>query len=166
MLGLASLFSLVASFVTSLRASGWAFSAAGAAFSAGAAPSSFFSSWNHVSIHVRCGPRQFLKSSLAGMTYTAGGGGTAATGTTTTTTASPAAATSGLTTAGTLGTTLSIGTLALVVRLRLAGELDGHLTLEDLLAGELGDGALGLAGSREVDKGIANRAVGARVLWD
>jgi hypothetical protein len=65
-----------------------------------------------------------------------------------------------------LGTTLKVGTLGLLVRLGLAGELDRDLALKDLLARELGDGAVGLAGSREVDKGVTDRAVGARVLRD
>lgn len=60
------------------------------------------------------------------------------------------------------GSTLSL----LGILLGLAGKLNGNLALQDFLARELGNGALGLAGGREVDKGVANRAVGARVLWD
>jgi hypothetical protein len=44
--------------------------------------------------------------------------------------------------------------------------LNGNLALKDLLAGELLDGTLGLSGSGKVDKGVADRAVGARVLGD
>lgn len=59
---------------------------------------------------------------------------------------------------------LTVGTLGLLVRLGLASELDGDLALEDLLAGELSDGTLSLARGREVDEGVADGAVGARVL--
>ena len=52
------------------------------------------------------------------------------------------------------------------VLLGLARKLDRDLAIEDLLARELSDGTLSLAWGREVDKGIAYRAVGARVLWD
>jgi len=68
--------------------------------------------------------------------------------------------------AGTFGTTLSVGTLGLLVRLGLASELDRDLALENLLAGELSDGTLSLGGSREVDEGVTDGAVGARVLRD
>jgi hypothetical protein len=70
-----------------------------------------------------------------------------------------------VTAASALGT-LDVGTLGLLVRLRLAGELDRDLALKDLLAGELSDGTLSLGGGREVDEGVADRAVGARVLRD
>lgn len=95
-----------------------------------------------------------------GKTYTTA---TATTSTSATATARAATTASGLAAAGTL--TLD-GTLGLLARLGLAGELDGDLALEDLLAGELSDGALGLAGGREVDEGVTDRAVGARVLRD
>lgn len=147
----------VASLVTSLSASGWA-SAAPASSAAGAAPSSFFSSCNHVS-----GVPVTRKKNNLGETYTAA----ATTASTPTTgTASPATTTGRLTAAGTFSTTLGVGTLGLLVRLGLASELDRDLALQDLLAGELGDGTLGLAGSREVDEGVTDRAVGARVLRD
>jgi hypothetical protein len=68
--------------------------------------------------------------------------------------------------AGTLGATLKVGTLGLLVRLGLAGKLDGDLTLQNLLARELSDGTLSLAGGRQVDEGVTDRAVGARVLRD
>ena len=71
-----------------------------------------------------------------------------------------------MTAAGTFGTTLDVGALDLLVRLGLAGKLDGDLTLQNLLARELSDGTLGLAGSRQVDKGVTDGAVGARVLRD
>jgi hypothetical protein len=70
-----------------------------------------------------------------------------------------------VTAASALGT-LDVGTLGLLVRLGLAGELDRDLALKNLLAGELSDGTLGLGGGREVDEGVADRAVGARVLRD
>jgi hypothetical protein len=71
-------------------------------------------------------------------------------------------------TLGTLGTVTSThGTLSLLAGwLRLAGKLNGDLALKDLLAGELSDGTLGLAGCRQVDESVADWAVGAWVLWD
>jgi len=97
--------------------------------------------------------RRFIK------TYTPSAPGTAST----TTTAGTAAATSGVPAAGTL--TLTVGTLGLLTsRLGLAGKLDGHLALKNLLAGELGDGALSLCWRGEVDEGVADGTVGARVL--
>jgi hypothetical protein len=100
-------------------------------------------------------------------TYT---GGTATTGTTTSTAATATAATTaGSAAAGALRTrTLAVGTLnsLLASRLGLASELNGDLALEDLLAGELLDGTLSLGRSGEVDESVADRAVGARVLWD
>lgn len=48
-------------------------------------------------------------------------------------------------------------------RLGLAGNLDGDLALQDLLAGQLLDGRLRLGSSGKVDEGVADRAVGARV---
>jgi hypothetical protein len=88
-----------------------------------------------------------------------------ATGTATTTAA--AAATARGATAVALGGTLAVGDVRLLTsRLGLAGELDRDLALQDLLAGKLGDGALGLGGSGEVDEGVADGAVGAGVLGD
>lgn len=88
------------------------------------------------------------------------------TATTATATAATASATSRGTAAGTFRTrTLTISTLCLLTsRLRLASELNGDLTLEDLLAGELLDSALGFRRGGEIDKSVANRAVGTRVL--
>ncbi len=86
--------------------------------------------------------------------------------TTATATARTATATSGLAAAGTIAGTLTVGALGLLSRLGLAGELDGDLALEDLLAGELSDGALSLVGCGKVDESIADRAVGTRVLRD
>lgn len=83
---------------------------------------------------------------------------------TATTAATGATATAGGLTAASAFMALTGGTLGLLVRLGLASELDGDLALEDLLAGELSDGTLSLVGSREVDEGIADGAVGARVL--
>ncbi len=96
-------------------------------------------------------------------TYTAV---TAATSTAATATAGATATTGGVAAASTLSTTLDGGTLGLLVGLGLASELDRDLALKDLLARELVDGTIGLSGSREVDKGVADRAVGARVLRD
>ena len=96
-------------------------------------------------------------------TYTAV---TATTSTAATATAGATATTGRVAAASTLSTTLDGGTLGLLVRLGLASELDGDLALKDLLARELGNGTVGLGGSREVDKGVADRAVGARVLRD
>jgi hypothetical protein len=63
--------------------------------------------------------------------------------------------------------TLSVGTLGLLAsRLGLASKLNGDLALEDLLAGELGNGTLGLTGSRQVDEGVADGAVGTGILGD
>lgn len=42
--------------------------------------------------------------------------------------------------------------------------MDRDLALEDLLAGELSDGALSLGGGGKIDEGISNGTVGARVL--
>jgi hypothetical protein len=50
--------------------------------------------------------------------------------------------------------------------LRLAGELDGHLAVEDGLAVQVLDGALGLGGSGYVNKGVTDGTSGARVGWD
>ena len=97
-----------------------------------------------------------------GITYTlAVAAGTAATATTRSTTS-----TGGLAATGTLAGALTVRTLSLLSLLRLAGELDRDLALEDLLAGELCDGALGLIGGGKVDEGVADGAVGSRVLRD
>ena len=50
--------------------------------------------------------------------------------------------------------------------LGLAGELDRDLAVKNGFAVELGDGALGLGGGGEVDKGVADGAGGARVDGD
>lgn len=96
-------------------------------------------------------------------TYTAA---TATAGTSTTATASPAATTGRVPAAGAFGTTLDVGALRFVAGLRLPSELDGDLTLQNLLARKFGDGALGLAGGRQVDEGVTDGAVSARVLRD
>jgi hypothetical protein len=49
---------------------------------------------------------------------------------------------------------------------RLASKLNRDLALKNFLARELGDSTLSLGRSGEVDKGVANGAVGAGVLWD
>jgi hypothetical protein len=56
--------------------------------------------------------------------------------------------------------------MLLASRLGGTGKLDGNLALQDLLARKLADGALSLARRGEVDKGVANRAVGTRILGD
>ncbi len=96
-------------------------------------------------------------------TYTAA---TSTTSTSATATARTAATASRLAAACAFTTGTLSSTLALLVRLGLASELDGNLALKDLLARELSDGTLSLAGSREVDKGVTDRTVGARVLRD
>jgi hypothetical protein len=95
-------------------------------------------------------------------TLTASAGGAASTTTATT------AATSGSSTTRALGTrAVTVGTLRLLTsRLRLAGKLDGNLSLKDLLARKLLNSTLGLGRSGEINKGVADRAVGARVLRD
>jgi hypothetical protein len=95
-------------------------------------------------------------------TLTASAGGAASTTTATT------AATSGSSTTRALGTrAVTVGTLRLLTsRLRLAGKLDGNLSLKDLLARKLLNSTLGLSRSGEINKGVADRAVGARVLRD
>ena len=50
--------------------------------------------------------------------------------------------------------------------LGLASELDGDLAVEDGLAVELGNGALGLRGRGEIDEGVAAGAGGAGVGRD
>lgn len=98
------------------------------------------------------------------VTYTAA---TTATRTAATATARPTATASRLAAAGTLTTgTLSVGTLRLVVRLGLAGELNRNLALQNLLARQLSDGTLSLAGGRKVDESVTDRALGTRVLRD
>jgi hypothetical protein len=94
-------------------------------------------------------------------TYTAA---TATAGTSTTATAGPAATTGRVPAAGAFGTTLDVGALCLVAGLRLPSELNGDLTLQNLLARKFGDGALGLGGGRQIDEGITDGAVSARVL--
>lgn len=96
------------------------------------------------------------------MTHTSSAGATTTTTTASASTPSRSSATRSLSTG-----TLSVGALGLLTSgLRLASQLDGNLALKDLLARELLDGALGLSRSGEVDKGVTDRAIGARVLWD
>lgn len=99
-----------------------------------------------------------LLSILALTTGTTGTSAVASTTATTATTRSAAASALGASTLGSLS--------LLTSRLGLAGKLNGNLALENLLAGELLDGTLGLGGSREVDEGVANRTVGTGVLGD
>jgi hypothetical protein len=84
------------------------------------------------------------------------------------TTATAATATTGGGTAALLVAASTLGTAAgaLSVRLGGAGKLDGDLAVEDGLAVQLSDGALGLGGSRQSNEGIADRARGARVGGD
>jgi hypothetical protein len=79
-------------------------------------------------------------------------------------TTSPTTAASRTTTAGLVATTtFAAAYTTLGLRLRLAGKLDRHLALKDDLAIELRNGALSLGWSGQVDKGIANWTVGARI---
>lgn len=48
----------------------------------------------------------------------------------------------------------------------LAGQLYGDLAVEDGLAVELVNGALGLGWGRDIDEGVANGASGTGVGWD
>lgn len=94
-------------------------------------------------------------------------GAASASASSTTTTASAPTTARGAAASALVARTLTVGSLCLLSSgLRLAGELDRNLALEDLLAGELSDGALGLGGSREIDESVANRAVGSRILRD
>ena len=99
-----------------------------------------------------------LLSILALATGTTGTSAVASTTATTATARSAAASALGASTLGSLS--------LLTSGFRLAGKLNGNLALENLLAGELLDGTLGLGGSREVDEGVANGTVGTGVLGD
>lgn len=95
----------------------------------------------------------------ASTTYSTGTTGTAAVAS-----AATAATATRSTAAGALGASTLCGLSLLTSRLGLAGQLNGNLALEDLLAGELLNSTLGLGGSREVDEGVANGTVGTGVL--
>lgn len=96
-------------------------------------------------------------------TYTTGSAGASSVATT-----APASASSRGATASALTTrTFTVGCLSLLASwLGLASKLNGNLAFKDLLAREGLDSTLGLSRGREVDKGIANRTVGAWVLRD
>jgi hypothetical protein len=85
-----------------------------------------------------------------------------------TATASSTATTATAATAGGLATTGSALTALgdLSSRLRLAGELDGDLAVKNGLTVQLLDGTVGLGGGGNVNKGVADRAGGARVGGD
>lgn len=86
---------------------------------------------------------------------------------TTATAATATAAASGPLTALVAARTLTATRAVLGLNgLGLASELDRNLTLKNLLAGQLLDGGVGLVGSSEIHKGIADRAVGAGVYRD
>jgi hypothetical protein len=91
----------------------------------------------------------------------------AASSATATGTASAATATASATAAA-VGTLLvaSLGSNLLLVVFRLPGELNADLALEDVFAGEVRDGLVCLIGRLQVDEGITDRAVGARVDGD
>lgn len=93
---------------------------------------------------------------------------TAATGAAATATASATStATSRRSAARTFSAGLTIGTLRLLlVRLGLASKLNRDFSLENFLAGELSDSSVSLTWGGEIDEGVANGTVGARVLWD
>lgn len=95
-------------------------------------------------------------------TYTSTTASTAATATATATAAGRSAATGVVVAIGALTTAAG----ALAVSLGLASELDRDLAVKNGLAVEIGDGALGLRGSGEVDEGVANRTGGAGVGRD
>jgi len=97
-----------------------------------------------------------LDSAVGGLTLlaTAAASSTATTATT--------AAAGGLAAAGSALTALG----DLSSRLRLAGKLDGDLAVEDGLAVQLLDGAIGLGRGGHVNEGVADRASGARVGGD
>lgn len=84
----------------------------------------------------------------------------------TSTSATAATATTRSSASRSLSTTFTVGSTLgfLTSRLGSAGELNRDLSLEDLLAGELSDGTLGLGGGGKIHEGITNGAVGARVL--
>ena len=104
-----------------------------------------------------------LSGALA--TYTTGSTRTTSSATTASSTAACLSATTTFASGTSLTSTCS--TLSLLgVRLGLASKLDRDFALENFLTGELSDSTLSLAWGRQVDKGISDRAVGARVLWD
>jgi hypothetical protein len=77
-----------------------------------------------------------------------------------------ATATATATTSSTGATLLTIGAFLLVVLIGLASELDRDLAFEDIFAGEISDGLFSTLSSLQIDKGIANRTVGAGVDGD
>ena len=94
--------------------------------------------------------------------------GLGSTGRATLTATGAASTTAAAATATTTRTTLlvaSLGRLLLIV-LGLAGKLDTNLALEDILARQILDSLGGLIGGLQIDKGIANGSVGARVDGD
>lgn len=107
-------------------------------------------------------------------TYTSATTETAATATTPATSAAavggPLAslcATGALVTAGTsFLVLLLLLLLQLLLLIGLASKLDGDLTLEDFLAGQSSNSILSLLSGGKVDKGVANRAVSARIHRD
>jgi len=81
---------------------------------------------------------------------------TTTTGSAATTTTSRRAATSAF----------STGLCLLGSRLGLASQLDGDLAVKDVLAVEVGDGALSLRRGRNVNEGVSDGTSGARVGGD
>lgn len=91
------------------------------------------------------------------------------------TTSTATSATSRTSTTATTPTTAGIAPARLAVGsrfgscgrlIRLARQLHGDLAVKNGLAIELAQRALSLRGSRDIDKGVADWASGARVEWD
>lgn len=86
---------------------------------------------------------------------------------TTTTATSATTSTTGSLAAGTLST-LAVGSALSLLTSRGggSGKLNRDLTLENLLARELSNSALGFGGGRQVDESVTDRAVSSGVLGD
>ena len=106
------------------------------------------SSWGLVGVVGNVG--QGKRSVGGGFALTRSSNTTAAASTTTTTTTASASL-------------LAINSLLLLILVWLAGELDRDLAFEDVLAREFVDGLVCFWGRLQVDKGITNGTVGARV---
>ena len=90
-------------------------------------------------------------------TYDSCAGCTSATTTATTSTSATAGASAALQTFGCCAFSL------VASRLWLTSQLNGNLSFEDILAREIVDRLLSIGGRLQVDKGISNRAAGARI---
>lgn len=104
----------------------------------------------------------YLEVAILGITYRSATS-LSATGTT----AASATATSGSSASRAFGTLLAVGRCLGLLTSSVggsAGKLDRDFSLENLLSGQLGDGTLGFGRGGEVDEGVANGTVSARVL--